>query len=134
VIWRGLLKSFRLRPRTEKKYYDLSFHDPTDQRSEVAVAEIKGYWSDSGETEIGGIKKDIVKLSQAKSPGVMLVLTTHRADQAKSNYARLAQDLSLTTSVFVHREFRTEPWKGQTGDYIFDVIAFLVPNASSTPA
>ena len=52
IIWRESMRSFPLRSRTERQDYDLAFYDETGELA--AVAEIKGWWSDSGETELPG--------------------------------------------------------------------------------
>lgn len=77
IIWLGLMASpFPWQPRTERLDYGLAFYDGETGKLE-AVAEIKGWWSDSGERELPGIKRDLKgKLELAPVPGVMLILTS----------------------------------------------------------
>jgi len=135
IIWRGLLKSsIPWRPEIESggNKYDLVFYDDRD-KAVVAVGEIKGYWRSDG-TDISGILGDLRKLRLSQSPGVMIILTTHAAGKAKENYQELARILGVPRGELVIHGFPTKPWTGQSGDYKFDVIGFLVPKEPSSPA
>lgn len=126
VIWRELMKSFPWRPRTERGDYDLAFYD-NESGERVAYAEIKGWWSDSGEQELHGIKRDIKgKLGIADAPGVMLILTSQLAGDAEENFCWLAHKLELSRSDLVTKAFPVSAGPTDEGDWEFAIIAFLV--------
>jgi len=132
VIWRELMSSFPWRSRTEPQRYDLAFyHDETAKP--VAYAEIKGWWSPSGEEELPGISRDLDKLGGSGIPGVMLILTSHRTEVAEKNFCWLADKLGVSRNDMVTASFPTSPWPGEEGDTEFAVIRFLA-NPKALPA
>ena len=133
VIWRELMSSFRCRPRTECQGYDLGFYDPETDRPE-AFCEIKGWWSASGKQELRGINRDITdKVGVLGIPGVMLILTSHRAADAEENFCWLADELGMSRDDMVTASFRTSPWPGDDCATEFSVIGFLA-NAKALAA
>lgn len=126
IIWRELMRSFRWRPMTERQDYDLAFYDDA-KGTFVGCAEVKGWWSESGETEIRGIKRDLRgKLGIAPAPGVMLILTCHENEDAKENLDWLADKLGVRRSDMVTRSFPVSPGLGDKSAWEFAVIGFLV--------
>jgi len=124
VIWHGLMSSFRWRPKTERQGYDLAFYDDTKSKL-VAYAEIKGWWSESGEAELQGIKRDLKgKLGIAPVPGVMLILTCQLTDLAKHNFDWLAEQLGVSRTDMETASFRVST--KEDGDWEFAIIGFLV--------
>src|SRR5579871_6428610 len=75
IIWRELRRSFRWRPEIERRNFDLALCD--DHTDKVAAfVEIKCWWSDAGDLEIAGIRRDIEeKLGVLGIPAVMLIIT-----------------------------------------------------------
>lgn len=126
VIWRELMSSFPWRPRTEKLDYDLAFYD--DAKNEfVGCAEVKGWWSESGELELQGIRRDLRgKLGIAPKPGVMLILTCHETEDSEGNLDWLADKLGVRRSDMVTRSFPVSPGLGDESAWEFAVIGFLV--------
>lgn len=126
VIWRGLMSSlFRWRSRTERKDYDLAFYDDETGKLE-AVAEIKGWWSDSGERELPGIKRDLKgKLEIASVPGVMLILTSQLAEDAEDNFHWLAHELGINRTDMEISSFPVSAALSDEGRWEFAVIGFL---------
>lgn len=125
VIWRKLMQSFPWRPRTEKQDYDLAFYDEKDEF--IGCAEIKGWWSESGETELQGIKRDLKgKLGIAPRPSVMVILTCHETEDAEENLCWLADELEISRSDMVTRSFPVSAGPGDEGNWEFAVIGFLV--------
>ncbi len=108
VVWRGLLcdPAFRWRPMTERYGHDLAFYEGESERP-VAFAEIKGWWSDSGEPEIPGIKRDVEKLEMRKVPGVMLIITCSDMGKTEANLRWLAGKLGIGHKQFVTHRFGT---------------------------
>lgn len=135
VIWRELMFSFPWRPRTERQGYDLAFYDDETDKP-VAFAEIKGWWSVAGEDELPGIKRDMTdKLGVLEIPGVMLILTSHRVEDAEENHRWLARELGVSRNDMVTASFRTSPWPGDESDTELAVIGFLAtPKALPTSA
>jgi hypothetical protein len=125
VIWRGLLSdpAFSCRSMTERYGHDLAFYEGKSERP-VAFAEIKGWWSDSGETEIPGIKRDLEKLEMRKVPGVMLIVTCSYKGNSKANLQWLAGKLGIDQHRFVTRRFDTA-YPGES-PMEFEVIGFMV--------
>jgi hypothetical protein len=121
IIWRTLMSSFPWRAKTERKGYDLAFYDDATGKIE-AVAEIKGWWSDKGEQELPGIKRDLEKLELLRIPGVMLILTSQPSDLAEQNSRYLADKLGVSQSDMVTALFHPN---GDV-DWQFAVIGFLV--------
>jgi hypothetical protein len=125
VIWRALMSSFRWRPRTERGSHDLAFYNE-ETNELVAVAEIKGWWSSRGESEIPGIKRDIEeKLGLLRIPGVMLVLTCQRTKHADDNLLLLAGKVGISRESITVRSFNTSAWPGDDGPREFTVMGFL---------
>jgi hypothetical protein len=126
VIWRALMRSFRWRPRTERQIYDLAFYDDETNKL-VAVAEIKGWWSASGEEEIPRIRQDIEKkLRILRIPGVMLILTSQKKADAEANTHWLAGKLGVNAGSIIRRSFDTPPWPGDNHPTEFAILGFLV--------
>jgi hypothetical protein len=110
VIWRALMQSFRWRPQTEgMDRNDLVFWDG-ESNALAGVAEIKGWWSTGGLTEIPGIKSDLAKLKASSLPGVMLILTHNPKSSTETNLGWLAKYLSVDQDEFVIHRFDTPPW------------------------
>jgi hypothetical protein len=131
VIWRELIRSFPWRARTERGRYDLAFYDGAESEP-IAYAEIKGWWSDSGEPELPGIMQDMKgKLGIAPVPGVMLILTRHLAEDAEENFRWLAGKLGVDRGVLVTKSFPVSPGPGDEGDWEFAVIGIPVTPAAS---
>ncbi|MGB6944088.1 MAG: hypothetical protein WBE37_16940 [Bryobacteraceae bacterium] len=126
---------FPWRPRTERLDYDLAFYDDETGRLE-AVAEIKGWWSDSGERELPGIKRDLKgKLELAPVPGVMLILTSQLIEDAQENSLWLAGELGINRTDMVTASFPISAAFSDNGQWEFAVIGFLLtPQALSTSA
>ena len=125
VIWRELMSSFPWRPRTERQGYDLAFYDDETDKL-VAFAEIKGWWSASGKEELPGINRDMTdKLGILGIPGVMLILTSQRTEEAEENFCWLADELGVARNDMATASFRTSPWPGDDRDTEFAVIGFL---------
>jgi hypothetical protein len=125
VIWRELMLKFPWRSRTERQGYDIAFYDPKGELA--ACAEIKGWWSDSGETELPGIKRDLKgKLEIAPVPGVMVILTCHLAEDAEENLCWLADELKMSRSELVTASFPVSAGSGDDGDWEFATIGLLV--------
>jgi len=123
VIWSELMCSFPWLAETERDLSDFVFYD--EAHKPKAYAEIKGWWSTSGEDEIRGIRHDMdVKLGGRLDGGVMLILTSHARDNAKENFESLATTLNPPGNRFIVRSFETSPFKGQPQE--FAVIGFLV--------
>ncbi len=115
------MSSFRFRTRTEYELYDFAFFDSNDAL--VALAEIKGWWSNSGEPELPGIHKNLEGLKRLQIPSVMLILTSHLTDEAKENYVWLADRLSIPLANIMTRAFPV--CSDEAGDWQFAVIGFL---------
>jgi hypothetical protein len=127
IIWRGLMSSsFPWHARTERQDYDLAFYD--DAKDDlVGCAEVKGWWSESGETEVQGIKRDLKgKLGIAAVPGVMLILTSHPPNIAEENFCWLASRLGVDRNDMVIDQFPVSPGQGDESAWEFAVIGLLV--------
>lgn len=128
MIWRELRRWCRWRCETERQGYDLAFYD--DEINElVAYAEIKRWWSDSGNQELPQIQRDIHdKLAHLSIPGIMLVLTWNYKAEAEQNLDILADVLKLPRNEFVSQAFDTVPWPASPNDPTeIMVIGFFAP-------
>ena len=130
LIWRELMSSFRWRPQTESQdRSDLAFYDNVTDKV-VARAEIEGWWSDDGLSEIPGIRMDMAKL-RIKSPGipgVMLILTTYLKSDG-GGFDTLAEKLGIALEDMEICSFDnsdstpgSEPWE-------FSVVGFFANRA-----
>ncbi len=133
MIWRKLMDGFPFRPETERDRADLAFYD--DGTGElVGYAEIKGWWSDEGESELPEIRLDMAKLRilRPRVPGVMLILTTHPRELAKKNFDALARELGVDRTAMEIDFFDNTAEEGDL--YDFAVIGFIAnPGASVVP-
>jgi len=127
LIWRALMDSFSLRPKVEREgRHDFVFYEGEAKRL-VAVAELKGWWSDSGEAELPGIRSDMESLGILEVPGVMLIVTHHAKESAEENLKWLAGELrvslaDLKTYAFDAASLSREDLR----PHEFVVIGFLV--------
>ena len=125
AIWRELMATFPWRARTERRGHDLAFYDDRTEEL-VAFAEIRGWWSVTGEEELPGIRRDLrEKLGLWGVPGAMLVLTSQRVADAEGNLCWLADRLGVEREELVTASFRTSPWPGDEGETEFAVIGLL---------
>jgi hypothetical protein len=116
--------NFPWRSKTERQDYDLAFYDAKGELA--ACAEIKGWWSDSGETELPGIKRDLKgKLEIAPVPGVMVILSCHLAADAEDNFCWLADKLKMSRSDLVTASFPVAARSGDDGHWEFATIGFM---------
>jgi hypothetical protein len=109
------MSSFPWRPETEKlDQNDLVLHDSSGKV--VAVAEIKGWWSNDGLREVPGILRDIrIKLQNLNVPGIMLILTSQAKAENDDNLRFLGEHLSADPSEFAISRFDTAAWQGYEG-------------------
>ncbi|MGD1096268.1 MAG: hypothetical protein ABSB35_30285 [Bryobacteraceae bacterium] len=95
MIWRALRLSYRWQCETERRGYDLAFYDDATHQP-VAYAEIKRWWSDSEDSELPQIRRDLQdKLGLLTIPAIMLILTWNYEGESKANLERLAKELSV---------------------------------------
>jgi len=135
VIWRALMSSFPWRPEVESAgRHDLAFYDGESSKL-VAIAELKGWWSRDGKSEIPGMLKNISDLATKNVPGVMLIVTQHaKGEKAKENLKVLANELGVDQDKFVTYAFDTYPVPDDDRPQEFAVIGFLVPGKALPPS
>ena len=134
VIWRELMSSFPWRSKTERQDYDLVFYDDATN-SRVAVAEIKGWWSNSGKQELQAIKRDLKgKLEIAPVTGVMLILTSQLTKDAQGNFNWLTDKLGMHRDDILTSSFPVSPGLGTEGEWEFAIMGFLATQTLSVSA
>jgi hypothetical protein len=124
LIWSDLMFSFPWKPEPEWDRYDLAFFDnDANTEAPVAVAEIKGWGSNSGVPELEGIRADINALRLLRIPGVMLVFTAHIASAAEGNLRWLAAELGVNRRDMATASFRIST--KHEGEWEFALVGFL---------
>ena len=132
IIWRELRSVGPWRCETERHTYDLVLYDDTDKR--VAFAEIKRWWSDSGDPELPGIRNDMAKLALLSVPGVMLIVTWGYKKERETNLNVLAKELGIERARLETYAFDTVPWQGDDTPTELLIVGFtaaksLIANA-----
>ena len=123
VIARALVSSFPYEVVLERDTHDLVILDNKDKTKWFAAVEMKRWMSNSGESEIPGIRYDIenkltpVKVSGKASNALMLVFSANEEGKTEENIDWLADRLSTQKSNWVVCQFPTISPEGKPVDF-----------------
>ena len=115
IIRRELILSYSYPADIEIDTYDLVIKDPNNDKQCLVIAEMKKWMSETGKSEIDGIRKDIEKLSTAEADHRLMIIFSANPDDdnTKGNIEYLERELRADSKVVKALEI-SEPYVFQT--------------------